>query len=109
MKILNFFFRAHEDAPLMDAMIGKLGLAEAMRTLPDQRAVLRRASERCLTCKHPDFCAGWLADVENPTEAPFYCRNHDLFERITERVERVQRHDFENGQRDASLVPPNKP
>ena len=86
MSILNYFIRVNEHAVLLEAMIAKLGLTDQLRRLPDERAVMRRAGQRCLACGRPDDCATWLADDATRNEAPLYCRNHDLFCRMTDQA-----------------------
>ncbi|MCO6186442.1 DUF6455 family protein [Rhizobium sp. L1K21] len=87
MSILHYFIRANESAQLMEAMIGRLGLSQTIDSLPDQHNVMRRAATRCLHCDHPDQCAAWLAQNHAPDEAPSYCKNHDMFERLLDRSE----------------------
>ncbi len=82
MSVLTWIMRNSETQPLMEAMIEKLGLTSAMRRLPDRRGVLARASARCALCERPDSCAEWLAENTAADEAPYFCRNHDLFERV---------------------------
>ncbi len=89
MNIINFFTRLNERAVLMDAMISKLGLTDTVASLASQPDVLRRATFRCHTCERPQECAEWLADAQDPTEAPAYCKNHDLFERMMDRAASV--------------------
>lgn len=78
-------FVTTEESGLVDAMIRKLGLGETMRRLPDRRAVLARAVQRCAGCSQPDACRHFLAETEPADEAPSYCTNHDLFERLFDR------------------------
>ena len=87
MSVLDIFSRLTKQADLMDAMMTKLGVADEIRNLPDHAGVLRRAANRCLTCDQPDSCQHWLAHESNPDEAPSFCRNHDLFERVLSNVE----------------------
>ena len=87
MSVLDIFSRLTRQADLMDTMMEKLGVADEMRHLPDHAAVLRRAANRCLTCEKPDACAHWLANEADPDEAPGFCRNHDLFERVLDTMD----------------------
>lgn len=87
MSVLNIFSRLTHQADLMDAMMKKLGVAEEMLQLPDHAGVLRRAANRCLTCDRPDACEHWLVHESRPDEAPDFCRNHDLFERVLQNME----------------------
>ena len=87
MSVLDFFSRLTQQADLMDTMMQKLGVADEMRQMPDHAAVLRRAANRCLTCEKPDACEHWLTHETNPDEAPGFCRNHDLFERVLDTME----------------------
>lgn len=84
MSVLDIFSRLTRQADLMDAMMKKLGVADKMWQLPDHAGVLRRAANRCLTCDQPEACQDWLAHEAAPNEAPGFCRNHDLFERVRE-------------------------
>ncbi|MEP3438467.1 MAG: DUF6455 family protein [Hoeflea sp.] len=87
MSVLNIFNRLTQQADLMDAMMKKLGVADEMWKLPDHAGVLRRAANRCLTCDRPDACEHWLTNETNPDEAPEFCRNHDLFDRVLDNME----------------------
>lgn len=87
MSVLDIFTRLTKQADLMDAMIKKLGVGEEIWSLPDHAGVLRRAANRCLTCDEPEACEHWLAHEANPDEAPAFCRNHDLFERVLKKVD----------------------
>ena len=82
MSVLDIFSRLTHQADLMDAMMTKLGVTEKMSELPDHAGVLRRAAARCMTCEKPDACSRWLAHESQPDEAPDFCKNHDLFERV---------------------------
>lgn len=88
MSVLDIFNRLTQQADLMDAMMKKLGVADEMSKLPDHAGVLRRAANRCLTCDRPDACEHWLANETHPDEAPGFCRNHDLFERVLGTMEK---------------------
>lgn len=88
MSVLDIFNRMIHQADLMDAMMKKLGVADEMAQMPDHAGVLRRAANRCLTCDKPDACEHWLANEANPDEAPPFCRNHDLFERVIKTMEK---------------------
>lgn len=86
MTMMNFLMRIDRRAVLMDQMIAKLGLSQAIKKLADRPNVLRRATLRCHTCSQGAACAAWMANCRNPTEAPAYCKNHDLFERLMDRA-----------------------
>ncbi|MCY0146546.1 DUF6455 family protein [Hoeflea sp. G2-23] len=86
MSVLDIFSRLTQQADLMDAMMDKLGVADEMRSMPDHAAVLRRAANRCLTCDRPDSCQEWLGHETNPDEAPGFCKNHDLFDRVLDQM-----------------------
>ncbi|MDP2732349.1 MAG: DUF6455 family protein [Hoeflea sp.] len=88
MSVLDIFSRLTRQADLMDAMMKKLGVADEILKLPDHAGVLRRAANRCLTCDRPDTCEHWLAHESDPDEAPGFCRNHDLFERVLDNKEK---------------------
>jgi hypothetical protein len=87
MSVLDIFSRLTKQADLMDAMMKKLGVADEIWKLPDHAGVLRRAANRCMTCDRPDACQHWLSHETNPDEAPSFCRNHDLFERVLTNAE----------------------
>ncbi|WP_422369731.1 DUF6455 family protein [Hoeflea sp.] len=87
MSVLDIFSRLTNRADLMDEMMDKLGVADEMQTMPDHAGVLRRAANRCLTCDKPDACQQWLKSEIRPDEAPYFCKNHDLFERVLDKME----------------------
>lgn len=91
MSILTFIDRILNRPDLMMRMIRTLGLTDRIAELPDAARVLRRAAVRCETCSAPEECAHWLEDHAAASEAPAYCRNGDLFARMTERIEAEKR------------------
>jgi hypothetical protein len=74
--------------PRFDRMINVLGVKERITTLPDSPAVLRRAENRCTKCTSPGACEEWLDGNDSATASPDYCRNHDLFARLIEQMEK---------------------
>lgn len=87
MLILNFFERAFRHLELMDRMMDALGVTERFKSLPGAGNVLRRASIRCRGCSQPNACAAMLDEHATLDEAPTYCRNHDLFERLQREID----------------------
>jgi Family of unknown function (DUF6455) len=87
MKLFSYLTGLNEGGELKDAMVAKLGLKQAMDSLPDHANIHDRAQKRCMTCNNAADCARWLATENAPDEAPDYCKNHDLFERITDKIE----------------------
>jgi len=87
MSTFDFFSRLTQRADLMDGMMKKLDVVDEMKTMPGHAGVLRRAANRCLTCDQPDACQQWLTDEPSPDEAPGFCRNHDLFERVRSKLD----------------------
>lgn len=82
MSALEIFGRLTRNPSLMERMFATLGVRDWFRANPNGPAVLRRAALRCTTCSQAAACAQWLDAAAEPTEAPGYCRNHDLIERI---------------------------
>jgi hypothetical protein len=110
MSVLDIFSRLTNRADLMDDMMDKLGVRDEMHQMPDHAGVLRRAANRCLTCEKPDSCQQWLNTEISPEEAPYFCKNHDLFERVLEKwVPRPQQADFIPPSRQRDLCPPCAP
>ncbi len=87
MKLFSRQRGTNEGGDLKDAMVTRLGLKQAMDALPDHANIQERARKRCITCNSATDCAQWLATENAPEEAPDYCKNHDLFERIMDRME----------------------
>jgi hypothetical protein len=48
---------------------------------------MKRAQQRCANCGREDTCQNWLAENETPSEAPYFCKNHDMFERLKHDIE----------------------
>ena len=92
MSLLSMYRRMMRKAGLMEQMIDTVEVRDALDQRSDHANVLRRAVNRCLTCAEPDACEHWLAEHEHADEAPSYCRNHDLFERLKHEIasERLQ-------------------
>jgi Family of unknown function (DUF6455) len=87
MNFFSYLKGMNKGGELKDAMAAKLGLKQAMDALPDHANVHERAQKRCMTCNNAAECATWLATENTPSEAPEYCRNHDLFARITDKIQ----------------------
>jgi hypothetical protein len=84
MGALNFLERIANKADLMERMMRKLGVRQAITDMPGAPYVLRDATVRCMTCGHAGECRSWLAANEAPAHAPGFCRNKDLFEVVSE-------------------------
>ena len=89
MLSLQRFFDVPARRTLFHAMLDKLGLRDAITSLDSSAAVMARADKRCADCGREDSCAVWLAETVQSDEAPYFCKNHDLFERV--------KHDIETG------------
>jgi hypothetical protein len=87
MSLLAMYRRMIRKADLMEKMIDTVDARDALQSRADHANVLRRAANRCMTCAQPDACENWLADHDSAEEAPAYCRNHDLFERLKHDIE----------------------
>ena len=87
MSLLTMYKRLIRQADLMDTMVDKLGVRPALEGRADQAGVMRRAANRCMSCTESAACQQWLDDHETASEAPQYCRNHDLFERLRRDIE----------------------
>jgi hypothetical protein len=80
MRGLGFMERMATKADLMERMMRKLDVREAIADMPAAPSVLRNAAFRCMTCGHAAECVSWLDRNEAAEHAPGYCRNKDLFE-----------------------------
>lgn len=82
MILVDYFKRMMHHADLFDAMTQKLGVSDLLADGPNGAAVVRRAANRCLTCERGEACSKWLEQTTKALEAPNYCKNHDVFERL---------------------------
>ena len=87
MLSLRHFFTAPERGQLFHVMVDKLGLRAALESRPGAEAVMKRAQQRCANCGREDTCQNWLAENETAGEAPYFCKNHDMFERLKHDIE----------------------
>ena len=87
MGIFAFVEKMRRHSVLMERMMGTLGVKERIAELPHRGEVLRRASARCMGCGEVEACSMWLEGHDHAEEAPTYCRNHDLFARLTRQIE----------------------
>ena len=87
MPLLSLYKRMMRKADLMEQMIDTVDVRDALETRANHADVLRRAANRCMTCAEPDACQSWLAEHDHADEAPGYCRNHDMFERLKHDIE----------------------
>ncbi len=84
MGYFNILDRISAKADLMDRMMRKLGVRDAVKDMPDAPSVMRSATVRCLSCGHAGECASWLDQAAEPAHAPSYCRNRELFEFVAD-------------------------
>ena len=84
MGYLAFLDRMSAKADLMEEMMRKLDVRDAITEMPAAAAVLRNAAFRCMTCGHAGECRTWLEENAAPAHAPSYCRNSDLFEFVAD-------------------------
>ena len=82
MSLIDMFRRINIHADLFEQMVKKLNLRDELSAVPRSPEVTRRAFSRCLTCAEPGACAEWLEETPVADEAPDYCRNHDMLERL---------------------------
>ena len=87
MLSLRHFLEAPERGSLFQAMVDKLRMRLALTARPQSAAVMKRAAERCAECGREDSCVAWMAANAEPDEAPYFCKNHDLFERLKHDIE----------------------
>ncbi|MFZ2099211.1 MAG: DUF6455 family protein [Oricola sp.] len=87
MLSLRHFFASPERGKLFHAMVDKLGLRDAVESRPQAKDVMRRAQARCADCGREDSCTTWLEENERPAQAPYFCKNHDMFERLKHDIE----------------------
>ena len=82
MSIIGFIRGYWTKVPLMERMFRRLDVEDVLTSLPHGPEVLRRAAARCAACDSASACEAWLDDAASPREAPRFCRNHDLIERL---------------------------
>lgn len=87
MGVMAVLDRMCAKSALLETMVDHLSLRGAMAETADAAGVMRRATVRCLSCGHPQACKVWLEENQYADEAPGYCRNHDLFERLKKQTE----------------------
>ncbi|GAB4352139.1 MAG: hypothetical protein Kow0026_09570 [Oricola sp.] len=84
---LRHLFAAAERGQLFHVMVDRLGLRSAIESRPHAKEVMKRAQQRCADCGREDECQVWLAENETAREAPCFCKNHDMFERLKHDIE----------------------
>lgn len=84
MGYMGFLDRVSDKVDLMEQMMRKLEVRDAITDMPSAPSVLRSAAFRCLSCGYADECKEWLGENEGSEHAPGYCRNKDLFEFVSE-------------------------
>lgn len=87
MPLMSLYRRMMRQADLVEQMIDTVGLRDALQERPDHANVLSRAASRCMMCDEPSACRRWLAEHDSADEAPPYCRNHAMFERLKRDIE----------------------
>lgn len=87
MKFQALFATLNMRAELVDRMAKAVGARQGLLSNPSRAAVTRRAVERCGQCAQTDACQHWLDSNPTADHAPDYCRNRDLFDRLTRDIE----------------------
>ncbi|MBZ0163651.1 MAG: DUF6455 family protein [Notoacmeibacter sp.] len=87
MSFLNAFRKVIRHADLLEGMIARVDVREAMSEVPHAAEVKRRALARCMTCEEPDACEIWLNEHVSADETPHFCRNHNLMARLKQMTE----------------------
>ncbi|MBO6539403.1 MAG: hypothetical protein JJ969_08380 [Rhizobiaceae bacterium] len=87
MGLFAYVEKMRRHSTLMERMMDTLNVKEKLAELPHRGEVLRRASTRCMGCGESTSCSMWLEGHDEADEAPSYCRNHDLFARLTRQIE----------------------
>ncbi len=87
MGLIAYFRGLFESATRIHRMVRTLKLQDEISENDTNGSVMRRAYLRCNTCEQPGACENWLENHETAKEAPAYCRNRDLFARLTARIE----------------------
>lgn len=87
MKFPALFANLNARAELVDRMARAVGAHNGLLNNPARAAVTRRAVERCSHCDQTESCEKWLETNAVADHAPDYCRNHDLFDRLTRDIE----------------------
>lgn len=82
MKLPALFSRMIHSAGLVERMADTVGASEALSAHASRAVITRRAVSRCVGCSETQACQHWLDAHESADQAPDYCRNHDLFERL---------------------------
>ncbi|MEZ5811417.1 MAG: DUF6455 family protein [Rhizobiaceae bacterium] len=90
MAVIKFFDRMFRHMDLMDRMMDTLGVTARIKAVPGAANVLRRATIRCMGCDSTKACGAFLDSHESADDAPAYCRNHDLFERLKRQIDAEQ-------------------
>jgi hypothetical protein len=87
MPLYSLYKRVLRHIDLLDRMMTAMDVRPAVRQIPDGPELLRNAAHRCLTCSSADRCTEFLDATEHVAEAPEYCRNKDLLDRLRQMVE----------------------
>lgn len=87
MLSIRHFFPVPEKGWLFDVMVNRLGLRTGLAERPQSETVIKRARERCADCGREDTCQAWMMENAQPETAPYFCRNHDMLERLKREVE----------------------
>ena len=82
MRLQSIISRIDRHADLFEKMMAKLGVREEMAEIHNVGPVYRRAAMRCMGCTNSEECKAWLDTTTKACEAPDYCRNRALFERL---------------------------
>ena len=83
---MSLFSKIEKHAVLVGRMSDTLGvdLVGASMDGGAPETTLRTAIYGCMGCKETDACEEWLASHETASEAPDYCRNKRLLDRLAQ-------------------------
>lgn len=87
MKFPALFATLNARAELVDRMARAVGAHNGLLGNPSRAAVTRRAVSRCGQCDQTEACEHWLENNPVADHAPDYCRNRDLFDRLSREIE----------------------
>lgn len=80
---MTIFSKLDEHLKLFDGMVSRTGVSDRMPHSINEERELRSAIFRCAGCTDTGPCRDWLEKAEQGSSPPDFCRNADLFKRLT--------------------------
>ena len=86
MALFSKLQKLSKSADQATEMMGIVGVDLDAQAPMERGQLFRRIAFRCSQCEKPDACQDWMAENETADAPPSYCKNVELFARLTDEL-----------------------